>query len=108
MDRRDRVEPISETRRKTRQHARVKGRPHHEANHPKIQEQHGSLANTMCHETLGPSQVRAEDQSNTHCDLNRKIQIRAVTTMSTEKTLHNAHFLTCAEQRRRNSHPQRL
>jgi hypothetical protein len=39
----------------------------------------------MCHETLGPGQERTNDQSNAHRDLNRKIQIRAITSMRAGK-----------------------
>jgi hypothetical protein len=51
----------------------------------------------MCHEALVPSQERTKDQSNAHRDLNRKIQIREIASMSADKTFHSAHFLTRAE-----------
>jgi hypothetical protein len=96
VDRRDGVESFSKALWKTRQHVRIKGRPHQQVNHHQIQDQDDSLANAMRYETLGPSQERAEDQSNAHRDLNRKIQIRAITSMSAEKTFHSAHFLVYA------------
>src|ERR1700732_2365442 len=105
MDRRDSVESFPKTLRKARQHVRVKRRPHQEVNNHQVQHQDDSLANTMCHETLVPSQERAKDQSNAHRDLNRNIQICAIASMGTEKTFHSAPFLTSAEPLRRNRHP---
>src|SRR5580658_10053954 len=96
MDRCDGVETLSKTLRKARQDVRVKGRPHQKVNHHQVQGQDDSLANAMCHETLGPCQERPEDQCYAHRDLNRKIQIRAKTSVSTEKTFHRAHFLIYA------------
>src|ERR1700733_16209914 len=97
MDRRDGVESFSKTLRKVRQHARIKGRPHPQVNCHQIQTQDGSLANTVRHEMLVPSQERAKDQSNAHRDLNRKIQICAKASMSAEKTFPSANLLTRAE-----------
>jgi hypothetical protein len=108
MDRRYGVESFSKTLWKARQHLRIKGRPHQQVDHHQIQDQDDSLANTMCHETLVPSQERAKGQSNTHRDLNRKIQICAIASMSAEKTFHSAHFLTCAEPLSRKRHPTAL
>src|ERR1700688_3158092 len=108
MDRRDGVESFSKTLRKARQHVGIKGRPHPQVDHHQIQDQDNRLANTMCHETLVPSQERTKDQSNAHRDLNRKIQISAIASMSAEKTSHDAHFLNCAEPLPRNRRPTAL
>jgi hypothetical protein len=62
----------------------------------------------MRYEALGPNQERAEDQSNAHRDLNRKIQIRAISSMSTEKTFHGAHFLVYAGRNIATGTDQRL
>src|ERR1700719_4453729 len=105
MDRREGVESFYKTLLKARQHVGVKGRPHQQADHHQIQDQNNSLANTMCHEALVPSQERTKDQSNAHRDLNRKIQICAITSMSAEKTFHSAHFLTRAAPLRRIRRP---
>jgi hypothetical protein len=93
VDCRDSIESLSKMSRKARQHVRMQGWPHEGANNHQVQDQDGSLADTMCHEAFGASQQRTEDQSNAHRDLNRKIQIREKTGVSTEKTVHSAHFL---------------
>src|SRR3984957_13254659 len=108
MDRRDCVESFSKTLWKARQHVRIKVRTHQQVNHHIIQAQDNCLANTVCYEPLVPSQERTKDQSNAHRDLNRKIQICAIASMSTEKTAHSAHFLICAEPLHRNRHLQRF
>src|ERR1700756_4369585 len=108
MNRRDGVESFSKTLWKARQHLRIKGRPHQQVNHHQIQDQDNSLANTMCYEMPLPSKERTKGQSNTHRELNRKIQICAIASMSAEKTCHSAHFLTCAEPRRCNRDPAAL
>jgi hypothetical protein len=76
---------------------RIKRRPHQQGDHHQIQNQDESLTNTVCPEMLVPSQERTKDQSNAHRDLNRKIQIREIASMSADKTFHSAHFLTRAE-----------
>jgi hypothetical protein len=83
---------------------RVKGRPHQGANHHEVQDQNHSLANPMGYEALGPSQICPNDQSDAHRDLNRKIQIRTKTGMTTKKTIHSALFLIYAGPRNPNRH----
>ena len=105
MDGRDGVESFSKTLGKARPDVRIKGRPHQQVDHHQIQDQDNSLAKPVRQETLVPSQERAKYQSDAHRNLNRKIQIRVVASMSAEKTVHSAHFLIRAQPLRRSRRP---